>query len=239
MIRQDIFILIWMENLDIKNKIAVNGEFAARKLNLRINSGEYVCISGLYGTDKVSFINTISCLDRPDGGKYLYDYNDTSTIEKNKLDLLRSEIGFLFKNLNIIEEFTVYENIEIPLSVSSILEKPREISRAAEKLGLIDKLYIKAKELTDFEKHKVALARALAVNPILIIADEPADGLMQNDAEELFDILSDLNGDGVAIICFSENKNTINQVKRHIIFEHGCIKYDNGVKICCKEEGAE
>lgn len=237
MIKRDGFILVWMESLDIQNKIMGNDDYIIKSLNLRIDSSEFVCISGLYGTDKISFINTMSCLKRPDQGKYLYNYNDTATIDKSKLDSLRSEIGFLFKNLNLISDLTVYQNIEIPISISGIAEKSKEIIKAAERLGLSGLLHTKIESLSELDKHKVSLARALAVSPMLIIADEPADGLKYEDAEALFDILKEINNQGTAIVCFSDKTQTIEKVQRHIIFENGNIKSDSSLKSCSKEEG--
>ena len=138
MIKRNDFILIWMEDLSVKNKIAVSDVYSVYNLNLQVNSSEFVCISGLYGTDKISFINTLSCLNRPDQGKYLYNYSDTATIDKTILDSLRSEIGFIFKNLNMINDFTVYQNIEIPIIISSLVEKSIAITKVSEKLGLSD-----------------------------------------------------------------------------------------------------
>ena len=237
MINRDSFILIWMENLGIQNKIIGNGDYIVNNLNLRIDSSELVCISGLYGTSKISFINTLSCLNRPDNGKYLYNYNDTSTIEDSALDSLRSQIGFLFKNLNIIGDLTVYQNIEIPIRIRNIADKSKEIAKAAEKLGLIDLLHTKVKMLSDLEKHRVSLARALCVNPMLIIADEPADGLKHEDAEAMLSILKEINNQGTAIICFSDKTQIIEMAQRHILFEKGNIKSDSRLKNCCKEEG--
>ncbi|MDF2891028.1 MAG: transporter related [Clostridia bacterium] len=237
MIKQDRFILIWMEDLSIKNNIINNDEYTVRHLNLRIDAGEFVCISGLFGIDKISFINTLSCLNRPDGGKYIYNYNDTTTVEKSKLDAVRSEIGFIFKNLNIIDDLTVYQNIEIPTRTSSAAGKSKEIVKAAERLGVSDLLDTKVKRLADIEKHKVSLARALVVNPSLIIADEPADALRQEDAETILNELKEINKLGTAIVCFSQNAQVIEKAQRHIEFEKGCIKSDNAVKNCCIEEG--
>lgn len=236
MMKQDGFILIWMENLCIQNKIIGFGDYIVKDLNLRIDSSELVCISGLYGTDKISFINTMSCLNRPNLGKYLYNYNDITTIDKSKLDSLRSEIGFMFKNLNLISDLTVYQNIEIPVSISSIVDKPREIVKAAERLGLSELLHAKVDALSDVDKHKVSLARALAVSPKLIIADEPADGLNIENADTLFSILNEINNQGTAIVCFSDKAQIIEKVQRHIIFHKGNIKSDSSHKSCCKEE---
>lgn len=236
MTKQDGFILIWMEDLIIKNKMTRMEGTVVEHLNLRIDSGEYVCISGLYGTDKISFINTLSCLNRPDGGKYIYNYIDTSTIGADKLDALRSKIGFVFKGLNIIESLTVYQNIEIPIHISTESEK-KHIDKVAEKLNLSEILHEKAKGLSDFEKHKVALARALAVNPILIIADEPASNLKQQEEEEILDIFQEINSTGTAIIYFSDRKQLIENAKRHIAFENGKIlSYGNDIN-SSKEEG--
>jgi putative ABC transport system ATP-binding protein len=235
MIKQDNFILIWMENLIIQNKIIGKGGSVVDNLNLRIDNSEYICISGLYGTDKVSFINTISCLNRPDSGKYIYNYIDTTTIGKATLDSLRSGIGFIFKSLNIIENLTVYQNIEIPLNTGDALEKSH-IFKVAERLGLSSLLHTQAKDLSDLERHKTAIARALAVNPIFIIADEPASNLKQQDEKIILDILREINMEGIAIICFSERKQVIDRVERHIVFENGSIVADNKDFICYKEE---
>ncbi|MDF2590838.1 MAG: transporter ATP-binding protein [Clostridia bacterium] len=237
MIKQDGFILIWMEDLNIQNKIVGNEHFIIENLNLRINSGEYVCISGLYGTDKISFINTISCLNRPDHGKYLYNYNDTATIDQSKLDGLRSEIGFLFKNLNLMNDLTVYQNIEIPILISSIVEKSKKVEKAADQLGLSDLLYKKVEKLSELEKHKVSLARALVVSPILIIADEPADNLKYEEAEIIFNIMKEINNQGTAILCFSDKTQVIEKAQRTIMFEKGSVKYDRRPQSCCVEEG--
>jgi putative ABC transport system ATP-binding protein len=239
MINHDSFILIWMENINIQNKIIGNGDYIVRNLNLRIDSSEFVCISGLYGIEKISFINILSCLNRLDQGKYLYNYNDTATIDKSQLDSLRSQIGFIFKNLNLIGDLTVYENIELPISVSNILERPKEIAEAAEKLGLGGLLHTKVNKLSDLQKHKISLARALVVSPMLIIADEPAEGLEPQDAENLYSILKEINNQGTAIICFSDRMEIIEKVERHIIFEKGYIKSDSSFKNYCLEEGVE
>lgn len=238
MIKHGSFILIWMEGLSIINKIIGKGSLAVDDISLCIHSGEYVCISGLYGTDKISFINTVSCLNRPDAGKYLYDYNDTTTIEKAKLDSIRGKTGFLFKNLNVIDELTVYQNIEIPLSTDSKTDKARIISEAADRVGIGNLLHQQTKTLSDLEKHKIALARALAVNPVLIIADEPADSLKQEDTEAVLDLLREVNEQGTAMICFTERKQLIEKAKRYIMFENGKIKSDNNSIGSYVEEGA-
>jgi putative ABC transport system ATP-binding protein len=228
-----------MENINIQNKILGNGDYIVRNLNLRIDSTEFVCISGLYGIEKISFINILSCLNRPDQGKYLYNYNDTGTIDKSQLDGLRSQIGFIFKNLNLIGDLTVYENIELPIRASNPLERTRKIAETAEKLGLDGLLHTKVNKISDIEKHKVSLARALVVRPMLIIADEPADGLEPEDAEALYSILKEINNQGTAIICFSDKKEIIEKVERYIIFEKGDIKSDNSFNNYCLEEGVE
>jgi putative ABC transport system ATP-binding protein len=228
-----------MENMNIKNKITGSGDYVVRNLNLRIDSGEFVGISGLYGIEKISFINILSCLNRPDQGKYLYNYNDTTTIDKSELDSLRGQIGFIFKSLNLIGDLTVYQNIELPIGVSHILERSRKVAEAAEKLGLSGLLHTKVNKLSELEKHKISLARALVVSPILIIADEPADGLEPEDAEALYAALKEINNQGTAIICFSDKKEVIEKVERHIVFEKGDIKSDNSFNNYCIEEDVE
>lgn len=219
MIKQDSLILVWMEDL---------GFSTAARLNLRVDSGEYVAISGIYGADKINFINVLGCISRPSNGKYIFDYNDITTIEAEKLNKIRSKyIGFVFKGLNIIDDLTVYKNIEIPLLSGNSSEKDKEVTNTAEELSLKELLHKKARTLSDFERYKVALARALVVKPSLIIVDETGENLSKQESSMLLDILDKVNTEGISIIVFSDTEAVIKRASRQIIFEKGIIKADN------------
>ncbi len=230
MIKQDSFILAWMEGL---------GFSTAARLDLRVDSGEYIVVSGIYGADKINFISVLGCISRPSNGKYIFDYNDISTIESEKLDNIRSKyIGFVFKGLNIIDSLTVYKNIEIPLLSRNSLEMDKEVVKAAERLGLKELLYKKARELSDFERHKVSLARALVVKPLLLIVDEPGENLSKQESSMLLDIIDQINADGIAIITFSDTEEVIKRATRQITFEKGIIISDNRISQGNTKEGA-
>lgn len=238
MIKEDSFILLWLEGLSINNVFDSSKEAAFKDLDLRIDAGEYAVISGVYGTDKISLINVLGCISRPSSGKYIFDYNDTAAIDAEQLDDIRSKhIGFLFKGLNIIDDISVYKNIELPLMRFNS-DNQEKIVSIANRLCLSDLLNKKARELTDLERHKVALARALAINPILILADEPGDGLGKKDQEVILDILSDINKSGTAVIAFSDKQEVVEMAARHIVFEKGKVTGDRLIKQNDEKEGA-
>jgi putative ABC transport system ATP-binding protein len=239
MIKQDSFILIWTEGISIKGFLSPKENPVFENLNIRIDSGEYAAISGIYGNDRISFINALGCLCKPNAGKYLFDYNDIGTLEPGKLEDIRSKfIGFIFKGLNIIDDLTVYRNIELPLVRKEEQEKKKAVEEAAEKLGLREVLHKKAGQLTDLERHKVSLARAMAVKPVLILADEPGEGLSSQDAAVVMDILDKVNKEGTAILVFSDKEAIIGRAERHIVFENNRIKTDSGNARPNSKEGA-
>lgn len=237
MMKQDSFILIWMEKLSIANCISDSGALAVDDIDLRIDAGEYVCISGLHGSDKISFINVLSCLNKPKKGKYLYDYNDITTMDREQLGVVRSCIGFVFRTLNLALQQTVFENIEIPLLYKNHNNTER-VAEVANNLGIKGLLYKQARKLHDLDRHKVALARALVVDPVLVMVDEPAWDLNQEDREAVLDILDRVHERGTAVICFSERNEIIDRASRHIIFEKGKIVADKKSSYRLSKEGA-
>lgn len=239
MMKQDSFILLWLEDLGIRNCLSGQGDLIFENLNLRVDSGEYAAVSGIYGTDKINLINVLGCLKKPCSGKYIFDYNDITTAEGEKLDHIRSKyIGFIFKGLNIVESQTVYKNIELPLLRYSNPDSRKAVEQAAERLGIKDVLHKKARELSDLERHKLALAMALVVKPIMIIADEPGDGLCKTEALAIMDILDEINKEGIAIIAFSDKADIAARAKRHIVFENRKIKSDSAYVSSRIKEGA-
>lgn len=228
MIKQDSFILLWLEGLSIRSKLGSDTDPVFENLDLRIDSGEFVSISGIYGKDKISFINVLGCLCRPSKGKYIFDYNDITTIDSEQLDNIRSRhIGFMFKGLNIIDNLSVYKNIELPLLRDAEINRQKVISETAESLGLTTIMSKKASALSDLERHLVALARALVTKPILILADEPGEGLSAKDRSAILNILSDMNKAGTAVITFSDKTEVVERAARSIAFEKGKIKQDS------------
>ncbi|MDF2521271.1 MAG: transporter ATP-binding protein [Clostridia bacterium] len=224
MINQDSFILIWMEQVSIKNSLCSDGEMVFENLDLRVDSGEYAVISGVYGTDKISLINVLGCLTTPQRGKYIFDYNDITMLESKNLDKLRSKnIGFMFKGLNIIDSLSVYKNIEIPLLHSDNEQKESLILEAAEAFGLKDILNKKARDIADIDRHRTALARAMVLKPTVLIADEPGENLSKQDCAKILDAIGEVNAKGTAVITFSDRAEIVERASRHIVFEKGRI----------------
>lgn len=224
MINQDSFILIWMEQVGIKNSLCSDGEMLFENLDLRVDSGEYAVISGVYGTDKISLINVLGCLTTPQRGKYIFDYNDITMLESKNLDKLRSKnIGFMFKGLNIIDSLSVYKNIEIPLLHGNNEQRESLILEAAEAFGLKDILNKKVRDIADIDRHRVVLARAMVLKPTVLIADEPGENLSKQDCTKILDAISEVNAKGTAVITFSDRAEIVERASRHIVFEKGRI----------------
>lgn len=218
MIKQDSFILIWMEDVSVSSNM--------EKISLRIDAGEYVNIRGLHGSDKASLLNVLSCLFKPISGKYIYDYHDIATLSEDKLGMIRCKIGFLFRSLHIIDQLNVYENIQLPFS-SRTEDARHKVESAARRLGIEELLPRMPNALSDLEKHKIALARALVVGPALIIADEPTEGLDENNAEGLLRMMREINANGTTIISISEKVQVQREADRHIVFDKGHIISDS------------
>lgn len=214
MIGQDNFILVWMENISLSKG-------SPEKLELRVDSGDYVNISGLSGHEKMNFINLLGCLQKPSTGKYLFDYKDLGMLDQRNLNVIRREMGFLFSNLNLMEKLSVAKNIEMPVLFMHKGAREAVVKKAAEQLGVAEQLETPVKKLSELEQHKVALARAIVANPAMLIADEPASGLGEAACEEILELLTQINRRGTAVVSFSEKQRQQMNAGRQIYFREG------------------
>ncbi len=183
--------------------------YALQDVNLKIDRGEFVAIMGPSGCGKSTLLNILGLLDNPTAGKYYFEGEEVSGYnEKQRAKFRKRKIGFIFQNFNLIDELTVFENIELPLLYLGI--KPQERRNAVlsmmEQLELLHRSKHFPLQLSGGQQQRVAIARAVIASPCLILADEPTGNLDSSKGEEVMNLLSDLNNKGSTIVMVTHSQ---------------------------------
>lgn len=181
-----------------------NRTFILRDINLDIKEGEFISIMGPSGSGKSSLLHILGMLDEPDEGTYTFlDHSVFTLKEKQRSALYKQYIGFVFQAYHLIDELTVYENIETPLIYQDFKSSERKaiVADMLDRFGIVGKKDLFPSQLSGGQQQLVGVARAIAVNPKLILADEPTGNLNTKQGEEIMDLFKKLNEeDGVTII---------------------------------------
>lgn len=230
MILDEARVLVRTENMSKSCRLGNDMKEALKELDIRIMQGEFVIIQGLKGAQRKTFFNIMGCLEKPDAGKYFFDYEDIALAKAEALDCIRkNKIGFLFRDANLVNRLTAAENIMIPMHGLSILQQEK-LDRLQKALRSFDIEAIageKAVNLSDYEKQLVSLARSIVNNPIMIIADEPAANLDNREEKLLIEHLLRLNSEGITIMLLTEKAEVMGMNPYRVIsFEAGRISGD-------------
>jgi putative ABC transport system ATP-binding protein len=216
-----------MENLCKNYQLGTVDVQALRNINLTINEGDYVAIMGPSGSGKSTLLNMIGCLDRPSSGEYFLGGQDVSKLEDDELSLIRgARIGFVFQSFNLISQLNIIENIEIPMYYQGISEHDSE-QRARElaaMVGLGERLKHRPSELSGGQQQRVAIARSLANDPFIILADEPTGNLDSESGADILRILDDLHAQGKTLITVTHDDNIAAHAERVIHLFDGQIE---------------
>lgn len=181
----------------------VNRTFILKDINLEVKEGEFISIMGPSGSGKSSLLNMIGMLDEPNEGSYNFMGENVFTLkEKQRSNLFKSHIGFVFQAYHLIDELTVYENIETPLIYQNIKTSERKamVADMLDRFQIVGKKDLFPNQLSGGQQQLVGIARALIVKPKLILADEPTGNLNSKQGEEIMNIFKELNNEGVTII---------------------------------------
>ena len=213
-------------------KIYDEGENEVRALDgvsFRIEEGEFVAIVGKSGSGKSTCMNIIGALDVPTRGTYKLNGTDVSTLSDNELATIRNKtLGFIFQQYNLIPKNNIFENVELPLIYQGVpAAKRKEMAIAAlELVGLADRVRHMPNQLSGGQQQRVSIARALAANPPVILADEPTGALDSKTGKDLMEFLISLNADGKTIILITHDISIAECAKRIIRIHDGKIISD-------------
>ncbi len=182
---------------------------ALNKISFEVKKGEFVGIMGPSGCGKSTLLNIIGLLDNPSGGKYFFDSIDVSNFrERNRTDMRKGNIGFVFQSFNLIDELNVYENVELPLIYLRLKasERKQMVETILDRMKIGHRKKHFPQQLSGGQQQRVAIARAVVANPKLILADEPTGNLDSKNGLEVMKLLSELNKEGTTIIMVTHSE---------------------------------
>ncbi|MCW3112382.1 MAG: Phosphonate-transporting ATPase [Segetibacter sp.] len=177
--------------------------FILKDINLTINEGEFVSVMGPSGSGKSTLLNVIGMLDEANEGEYLFMGEEVNKLkEKQRSKIYKQNIGFVFQAYHLIDELTVYENIETPLLYQDVKGSERKamVADILDRFQIVGKKDLFPSQLSGGQQQLVGIARALIVKPKLILADEPTGNLNSRQGEEIMELFTELNKEGVTII---------------------------------------
>lgn len=181
----------------------INRTFLLKDINLDVQAGEFITIMGPSGAGKSTLLNVIGMLDTPDEGSYTFMGEDVFSLkEKQRAQLFKTHIGFVFQAYHLIDDLTVYENLETPLIYQNIKSSERKsmVADMLDRFRIVAKKDLFPSQLSGGQQQLTGIARALIIKPKIILADEPTGNLNSQQGEEIMEIFKELNEEGVTII---------------------------------------
>ena len=221
--------LIQMTDIRKEYKMGDEIVYANDGVNLDIDKGEFVAIVGKSGSGKSTLMNIIGALDVPTSGKYLLGGKDVGKLSDNQLaDIRNKMIGFVFQQYNLLPRMNLLENGELPLLYAHVSNHEREkrAMEALEKVGLAEKAKQMPNQLSGGQQQRVSIARALAANPSLILADEPTGALDSKTSRQVLDFFKKIHEEGNTVIMITHDNSIAIEAKRVIRIADGKINFD-------------
>lgn len=207
---------------------------ALNKVNLQVKRSEFLAIMGPSGCGKSTLLNILGLLDNPTGGNYYFDGIEVSGFrEKQRTHLRKGNIGFVFQSFNLIDELTVFENVELPLLYLKISSSQRKkmVEGVLERMKIGHRSRHFPQQLSGGQQQRVAIARAVVSNPKLIMADEPTGNLDSANGEEVMNLLSELNTDGATIVMVTHSPAHAERAHRIVQLFDGHVVAENLRKV--------
>ncbi|HAF36651.1 MAG TPA: phosphonate ABC transporter ATP-binding protein, partial [Sphingobacterium sp.] len=209
--------MIQLKNLFKWYNVGGTRSFVLKDVSLDIAEGDFISIMGPSGSGKSTLLNIIGMLDEPDEGEYIFMGENVLEMKaKKRTQLYQSHIGYVFQAYHLLDELTVYENIETPLIYKDISSKERKaiVADMLDRFGIVGKKDLFPAQLSGGQQQIVGIARALAGSPKLLLADEPTGNLNSKQGEEIMDLFKQLNDDGVTIIQVTHSEKNAEYGKR-------------------------
>lgn len=222
-----------MTLLDVKNikkvyttRFSGQSVQALSNVSFSVDEGEYVAIMGESGSGKTTLLNILASLDKPTQGAVYLDGKDITTIKEKEISAFRRDnLGFVFQDFNLLDTFSIKDNIFLPLVLSkkSYIEMKEKLAPLAKKLGISELLEKFPYEVSGGQKQRTAVARALITNPKLILADEPTGALDSKSAEQLLDLFTAINKEGQTIVMVTHSIKAASHANRVLFIKDGQV----------------
>lgn len=203
---------------------------ALNSVNIHVRNGEFVAIMGPSGCGKSSLLNIVGMLDTPSGGEYWFNGEEVSKYGERKLaDIRKKNIGFIFQSFNLIDELTVFENVELALLYHDIpaRERKERVKAALEKVNIGHRESHLPQQLSGGQQQRVAIARAVVAKPKMLLADEPTGNLDSANGDEVMRMLTDLNAEGTTIVMVTHSMPHAQYATRIINLFDGQVVAEN------------
>ena len=218
--------MINIVNVSKEYNLGANSFLALNKINLDINTGDFISIMGSSGSGKSTLMNIIGCLDVPSSGDYHLNKNNISKLSSNELATIRNKkIGFIFQSFNLLPRLNALENVMLPLLYSgkSSEERKNLALNALQNVGLQDRVNHRPNQLSGGQQQRVSIARAIVGTPKLILADEPTGALDSKTSLEIMEIMQSLNQKGITIVLVTHESDIAEYANRIIHMKDGKI----------------
>lgn len=223
--------VVKIENITRTYQIGKLETHALRGVSLSINSGEFTALVGPSGSGKTTLLQMIGCLDQPTSGRVTVDGKEVTSLNRNqRADMRKGHIGFIFQFFALIPTLTAYENIEMPLLLNGHSPKERQdrVMELLKAVDLTDRANNRPDQLSGGQQQRIAIARALAPKPALILADEPTANLDTENGKQVMEIMKKLNQEtGETFVFATHDPRVINYASRVVTLEDGVIVKDS------------
>ncbi len=218
--------MIWMEGITKTYQLGEITVPVLKGIDLAVEEGEYVAIMGVSGSGKSTLMNILGCLDRVTSGHYVFEGNNLTTFNDDRLAYIRNQrIGFVFQQFNLLPRATALENVMLPMVYANVPKSIRQerAKEALSRVGLSERLHNRPNQLSGGQQQRVAIARALVNHPALVLADEPTGSLDTQTSQDVMNLLTELNEQGIAIVLVTHDPDIAVQTKRVIRVQDGYI----------------
>jgi len=221
--------LIELRNLEKVFSTAAGKFFVLRRVNLEIKQGEFVTVMGPSGAGKSTLLSILGMLDQQWTGEYLLDGQPVHLLKpKLRMELNKRYIGFVFQSYHLLDDLTVYENLDVPLSYRNLRSSERQsiVCDVLDRFNIVGKKDLFPSQLSGGQQQLVAIARAVVANPKIILADEPTGNLHSAQAQEIMELFKKLNDEGTTIIQVTHSEVNASYGNRTILVRDGWIEKD-------------
>ena len=226
--------MLYMKNISKVFSTDMIETHALQNMSLNVKEGEFVTVTGPSGSGKTTFLNIAGLLDTYTSGTYELDGHNVSRLSDNQRSILRNEkIGFIFQSFNLIPDFNLFDNVDVPLRYRKMKssERKKRINDALERVGLAARSSHLPSQLSGGQQQRVAIARALAGSPKFLLADEPTGNLDSLMARQVMDLLEELNREGTTIVMVTHDPDIARRSKRNIQIVDGQVsEYSQSIK---------